>query len=123
MNTIDADPRRQDGPLTDTMISPTSNEAFAEHLLSLLALVVPSPGTTPHPAQYPDESRVDELLSQHHSKSQAELQVEKAVLELGTRLRDAEWQSAMSEHGGHSANGTLLFLFRCRAGCSTNFNI
>jgi hypothetical protein len=111
MNTIDADPHRQDGVITDTMISPTSNEAFAEHLLSLLALVVPPHGTTPHPAQYPDEPKVDELLSRHHSKSQAELQVEKAVLELGTRLRDAEWQLAMSGQGHSAAGRFSLFWF------------
>lgn len=98
------DPHRIDGLPVDGMIPPTSNEAFAEHLLSLFSLVVPAPGTTQHPAQYPS-TEVDELLSRHHSRSQAELQVEKAVLEMGMRLRDAEWQLAMSGTQGGSANG------------------
>jgi hypothetical protein len=73
-----------------TMIASTSatNEAFAEHLLALMGSVLPSldSGTT----TTVDEGQVDELMRRHHSRSNAELQVEKAVLEMGKRLRDAE---------------------------------
>ncbi|KAJ9124794.1 hypothetical protein QFC24_003163 [Naganishia onofrii] len=76
-----------------------SNEAFAEHLLSLLALVVPAPQPIhqDQDQQSPDPSTVEELLSHHLSRSNAELKVEKALLELGQRLRNAELQLQMNE--------------------------
>ncbi|KAJ9104139.1 hypothetical protein QFC19_004123 [Naganishia cerealis] len=81
----------------DIMFASTtsSNEAFAEHLLSLIALVVPPQSTHQNQQQYADSSQVDELLSQHLSRSNAELKVEKALLELGARLRNAESQLQM----------------------------
>jgi hypothetical protein len=85
-----------------TMIASTSatNEAFAEHLLALMGSVLPSldSGTT----TTVDEGQVDELMRRHHSRSNAELQVEKAVLEMGKRLRDAEEEVRMLKANGPS---------------------
>ncbi|GHJ85902.1 hypothetical protein NliqN6_2304 [Naganishia liquefaciens] len=83
-----------------TMLASTaSNEAFAEHLLALMGVAVPST-TTPI-----DESQVADLLSRHHSRSNAELQVEKAVLEMGKRLRDAEEEVRLLKRNERTVNG------------------
>lgn len=82
-------------PDTGKMLASTnaSNEAFAEHLLALLATVLsPEDLSDQLHSRNPAQSQVDDLLSQHHSRSAAELQVKKAVLDLGTRLRRAEYQ-------------------------------
>lgn len=63
-----------------------SNEAFAEHLLARMGFVLPASLDS----GVVNEGQVDELMRNHHSRSNAELQVEKAVLEMGKRLRDAE---------------------------------
>lgn len=89
-------------PDTHTMLASTttsSNEAFAEHLLALMGVAVPSNATPIN------ESEIDELLSRHHSRSNAELQVEKAVLEMGKRLRDAEEAVRQLQRNDRSVNG------------------
>lgn len=79
----------------------SSNEAFAEHLLALIGVVVP-PNATPI-----NEAEIDDLLSRHHSRSNAELQVEKAVLEMGKRLRDAEQAMRPLQRNDPPVNGRL----------------
>lgn len=83
------------GSASYSMIGSTSNEAFAEHLLALMGSVLPSSNR----GTMIDEEQVDELMRNHHSRSHAELQVEKAVLEMGKRLRDAEEEVRVLKSG------------------------
>lgn len=97
-----------------------SNEAFAEHLLSLLALVLPptvQPVYQNQDEQSPDSSKVDELLSHHLSRSNAELKVEKALLELGARLRNAESRLQVEDqrkNGMQCADGDRYMMGKSR---------
>jgi hypothetical protein len=135
MNPVDLDqtssaPKKQDRSNPSSSIpdqesimlasTTASNEAFAEHLLSLLALVVPAPQPIhqDQDQQSPDPSTVEELLSHHLSRSNAELKVEKALLELGERLRNAELQLQMNgqkKDGMQYAHGDRYLMGKSRA--------